>query len=105
MWITNQNRMIMASTGYSGTALIKKLGIGPWMKVLALHAPEDYFQLLQADISAQYCSIKQMPDLIHLFAKNNQVFRSEMKKILILCKKNTSTIVWVSWYKKSSGII
>jgi hypothetical protein len=27
-----------------------------------------------------------------------------MKKILRLCKKKTSIIIWISWYKKSSGI-
>ena len=28
-----------------------------------------------------------------------------MKKILVHSKKNTAVIVWVSWYKKSSGIV
>ena len=28
-----------------------------------------------------------------------------MKKILPLCKKNTAVAIWVSWYKKSSGIV
>ena len=27
-----------------------------------------------------------------------------MKKILQICRKKTSVIIWVSWYKKSSGI-
>jgi len=95
----------MVSAGYSGTALIKKLGIRPEMKVLAVHAPENYFQLLESDISGQYCSAKETPDITHLFAKTSSVFLSEMKKILQLCKKNTSVIIWVSWYKKSSGIV
>jgi len=94
----------MASAGYSGSALIKKLGIRPAMKVLVIHAPENYFQLLESDITDQYCSAKQSPDLIHLFAKDNRVFESEMKKILAFCKKNRSVIIWISWYKKSSGM-
>ena len=28
----------------------------------------------------------------------------EMKKINSLVKKNTSLIIWISWYKKSAGI-
>ena len=28
----------------------------------------------------------------------------EMKKINSLVKKNTSVIIWISWYKKSAGI-
>lgn len=27
-----------------------------------------------------------------------------MKNILPICKKNSSVIIWVSWYKKASGI-
>lgn len=94
----------MALAGYSGTPLIKKLGINPPMKVLLVNAPADYFKLLQADISSQLVSSKQTPDLIHLFAKNNVAFTEAMKKVLKLCKQNSSVVIWVSWYKKSSGI-
>lgn len=94
----------MALAGYSGTPLIKKLGIGPGMKVLLVNSPADYFELLQTDISGQLVSSKQTPDLIHLFAKNNIAFTEAMKKVLKLCKQNSSVVIWVSWYKKSSGI-
>ncbi len=93
----------MVDAGYSGTALIKKLG-KPEMKILVMEAPANYFQLLIADIEKQYISKKGIPDLIHLFAKDNVVFKQEMKTVLNLCKKNSSLIVWVSWYKKSSGV-
>ena len=95
----------MAGAGYSGTALIQKLGIKPGMKVLVLHAPENYFQLLQSDIAKQFVSSGETPDLIHLFAKSNAVFEKEMKKILPMCRKKSTVIIWVSWYKKSSGIV
>jgi hypothetical protein len=94
----------MEQAAYSGTPLIKKLGIKPRMKVLAVHAPESYFQLLGMNISKQFIANNDTPDLIHLFAENTAVFIKEMKTILKLCKKNTSMVVWVSWYKKSSGI-
>ena len=95
----------MAATGYSGTPLLKKLGIQPGMKLLLINAPADYFKLVATDLSEQLSSLKEVPDLIHLFAKNNAAFKAGMKKILPLCKKKTSVIVWVSWYKKNSGII
>jgi hypothetical protein len=95
----------MATAGYSGTPLIQKLGIKPGMKILLLHAPENYFQLLQSDISGQCVTSGETPDLIHLFAKNNTVFEREMKKILLLSKKKSTVIIWVSWYKKSAGIV
>jgi hypothetical protein len=94
----------MSQAGYSGTPLIKKLGIKPEMKILVIHAPEDYFGLLEMNISDQYASKNEVPDLVHLFAKHLAVFKKEMDAVLKLCKKNPSIIIWVSWFKKSSGI-
>ena len=95
----------MVDADYSRTPLIKKLGITPGMKVLVIHAPEDYFQLLETDLSKQYVTKNGNPDLVHLFVKKNVAFEKEMETVLKLCKKNTSLIVWISWYKKSSGIV
>ena len=94
----------MSVAGYSGTPLIKKLGIKSEMKVFLIHPPEDYFQLLQSDLTKQLATANKSVDFIHLFAKDNAVFRKEMNTVLKFCKMNTSAIVWVSWYKKSSGI-
>jgi hypothetical protein len=94
----------MALAGYSGTPLIKKLGIKPGAKILLLNAPENYFNLLQEDISPQLIATKQTPDFIHLFAKDIAAFKKEMVKVLSYVKKNTAVIIWVSWYKKSAGI-
>lgn len=94
----------MTLAGYSGTPLIKKLGINPGMKVLLVNPPADYFELLQTDISGQLVSSRQTPDLVHLFVKNSAVFTTAMKKVLSLSKQNSSVVIWVSWYKKSAGI-
>jgi len=94
----------MPTAGYSGTPLVKKLGIKPETKVCMINAPHNYFELLQQDITPQLIAGKQTPDLIHLFAKDNVAFFKDMQKILQYAKTNTSVIVWVSWYKKSSGI-
>ena len=37
----------MSQAGYSSTPLIKKLGIKPEMKILLIHEPADYFDLLE----------------------------------------------------------
>jgi hypothetical protein len=58
--------------GYSGTPLIKKLGIKDEMKVLLIHQPDNYFDLLEADISSQLCKKNQSPDFIHLFVKTKK---------------------------------
>lgn len=89
-------------SGYSGTPLLKKLGIKEDMKVLLIGEPKEYLDLLAYDISDQLCQQKDTPDLIHLFVKTNKEFETEMKRI----KKNMkpTTMIWVSWYKKSAGI-
>jgi hypothetical protein len=94
----------MALAGYSGTPLIKKLGIKPEMKILLLNAPDNYFTLLDNDVSKQIITAKQTPDFIHLFAKDIAAFKKGMEKVLLHTKKNTVVIIWVSWYKKSAGI-
>jgi hypothetical protein len=94
----------MATAGYSGTPLLKKLDIKEDMKIWLLDAPSDYFDILGSDISSQLCGSKNIPDMVHLFAKNNTVFVKAMLSLEPLYKKNTTMIIWVSWYKKSAGI-
>ena len=94
----------MAIAGYSGTPLLKKLGIKPGMRILLLHEPPDYFELLEINISDQLCTKNETPDLVHLFVVNNKVFESEIKKLQTFCKKNPAITIWVSWYKKSAKI-
>jgi hypothetical protein len=90
--------------GYSGTPLIKKLGIQPTTKVLLINKPDNYFDLLETDISEQLIKKNTTPDFVHLFVRNNKEFEAEMKKLKSVCKKNSSITIWVSWYKKSAKI-
>ncbi|MEP6701081.1 MAG: DUF3052 domain-containing protein [Bacteroidota bacterium] len=90
--------------GYSGTPLLKKLGVKPEMKVLLINQPDDYYSLLEINISDQLCKKNEIPDLIHLFVKTKKEFEAVMKRLKAVFKKNRSIIIWVSWYKKSSKI-
>ena len=94
----------MATAGYSGTPLIKKLGIRPESKLYLLNEPAGYGKLLEEDIRHQLCAKNETPDIIHLFAKSNAEFETGMKKIKPVIKKNPDLVIWVSWYKKSAGI-
>lgn len=94
----------MATAGYSGTPLLKKLGIGPATRLLVLYAPDDYAEIVETDLSEQFVTVKQNPDMIHLFARDEKEFIKGMKVVLPVCKKNTSVAVWVSWYKKAAKI-
>ena len=92
------------ATGYSGTPLPQKLGIKPDMKILLINQPKDYFKLLGSDINDQIIKKNEVPDLIHLFVENNKSFETEMKKLQKFLPLNPTIIIWISWYKKSSGI-
>src|SRR6185436_4108632 len=94
----------MPTAGYSGTALIKKLGIKPEMKVWIINKPDDYYKLLEVDIADRSCKSNETPDFIHLFVRSVKEFESEMKALESVYKKNSTVIIWVSWYKKAAKI-
>ena len=94
----------MPTSGYSGTPLLKKLGITPAMKVQLVNAPDQYFQWLQTDIRSQLIASKEIPDFIHAFVTSVHQFEMVMKKLKPVYKAHSQIIIWVSWYKKSSGI-
>jgi len=90
--------------GYSGTPLLKKLGLKKEHRIRLLYAPSDYFDWLETDISPQLCGPRQTPDLVHLFARDWAIFATSMRSLAPLWKKNPQLVIWVSWYKKSSGM-
>jgi hypothetical protein len=94
----------MAIAGFSGTPLLKKLGINPEMKMLLINEPDDYFNLLETNISDLLCKKNEIPDLVHLFIRNTKEFETEMEKLVALCKENPAVVIWVSWYKKAAKI-
>ena len=94
----------MATAGYSGTPLIKKLGLKPSYKVWLIHPPDGYSQWLGEDISPQLCSSRETPDWVHLFAASVSILHKEMTRLRVVYEKNTQLVIWVSWYKKSSRI-
>ena len=92
-------------TGYSGTPLIKKLGITAQLKLLIINPPggiDAYWKLISVDCSSQLCTPKERPDFIHLFVTSQKEFLQQFSKIEKRLNGNVS--LWVSWYKKSSGI-
>jgi hypothetical protein len=94
----------MATAGYSGTPLLKKLGLKEGQRIWLLHPPDDYFQLLEANISSQLCGPGECPDWVHLFAATRKDFEQGMRPVTAASRKNPRIVIWVSWYKKSSGM-
>jgi len=94
----------MAIAGYSGTPLLKKLGIKPESRLLLINDPPNYFLLLEANLRGQFAKKNELPDFVHLFVKNEKEFEVEMKRLKPIIKKNPTITIWVSWYKKSAKI-
>jgi len=89
--------------GYSGTPLVKKLGIKPGSNIVFVNAPSDYAKELDlpADVSANSRSGKPL-DFAQLFVKSEK----ELTKTFSRYAKrlNPAGMLWVSWPKKSSGV-
>ncbi len=94
----------MATAGYSGTPLLKKLGIKPALKLLLINQPDDYYDLVEINLNAQLCKKNEPVDFIHLFVQYKKDFENEMKKMKPFIKMNTTIIIWVSWYKKAAKV-
>src|SRR5690349_20723056 len=92
------------SPGYSGTPLIKKLGITTSMKVQLINEPAEYCNWLHTDIRPQLAAPGDTPQFVHAFVTSAAAFISIFKTLIPVYKTNPTVIIWISWYKKSSGI-
>ena len=91
--------------GYSGTPLALKLGIRPNERVIALNPPPNYAALLEGLPEGVVVEghVFRDANFVHLFITR----RAELeKRLLSLRAKIAETgMVWVSWPKKSSGVV
>lgn len=93
------------SAGYSGTPLVKKLGIKPGFSIRVVHEPTiywDWISPLPEDIIVITRAKKEGADFIHLFVKEKKRFEREFLKLKTELKKDG--MLWVSWPKKSSKV-
>jgi hypothetical protein len=96
--------MATPSAGYSGTPLVRKLGIQPGMTVQVIDAPRPYEQIVEglpgdlrfvarASVSTQF---------VHLFCAD--AARLERALSTLRERLPADAVVWVSWPKKSSDV-
>lgn len=96
------------STGYSGTPLVRKLGLKPGMRVRLLDAPDHYWDLfaghdgLDLTILDDVAGPDHPADFTHLFATD----LGTLKAHLAAARQGMAEegMVWASWPKKSSGM-
>ena len=92
------------SAGYSGTSLIKKLGLAPGMKAAFPGAPDHYRTLLgelPEDLRILTRLGREM-DFIHFFTHR----RAELLRRLPALKKALAPagMLWISWPRKTSRL-
>ena len=90
--------------GYSGTPLIKKLGLTPSLQLLVVGAPADYTQLL-GDLPAGMSlvsSTKKSVRAAHVFVTKRATLERELTKLRV--QLEPAGFVWVSWPKKTSKV-
>ena len=90
--------------GYSGTPLLKKLGIKPGIRIYVHQPPPSYFDWLHPLPEKTEVAEKAggRLDFIHLFVKDQKTFRDVLIKSKTFLKSDR--MLWVSWPKKSSGV-
>jgi hypothetical protein len=87
--------------GYSGTPLIKKLGLKEDMSCVVLHAPEDYAELLGRELP-NLLSPSIAYEWLQGFYGSADTLEIEfpgLKESLMPAGQ-----LWISWPKKSSGV-
>lgn len=94
----------MSNAGYSGTPLVKKLGIAAGMRVHLRSAPADYLALL-GDLPEGVTLVKQLKgtlNFIQLFVTERSVLEMELPR----CKEvlDRDGMIWISWPKKASKV-
>jgi hypothetical protein len=90
--------------GYSGTPLIKKLGIGAGSCVAVLNKPTGYESLLgELPVGAKLItSIGNSTTLVHVFATERSALLKQLTSLRT--KLQEATPIWVSWPKKSAKV-
>lgn len=91
--------------GYSGTPLPKKLGIKNGFRICLVNTPADVRGELRKSMSE--CEVlsqpRGSPDFLMFFTKSRAELSREFSRLAN--ELSTAGMLWVSWPKKSSGVV
>lgn len=92
------------AAGYSGTPLVKKLGIKADNRIAFVHAPDHYMALLGAlPAGVVICELAQGNlDFVHAFYEEREQLVAEFAQLAASIAKHG--MIWVSWPKKASNV-
>jgi len=95
----------MATSGYSGTPLAKKLGIRPGARLFLHAAPRNYAQLV-APLPPGVRTVRRIDagtDVVHLFATARAALAARLRTARHALRDDAA--IWVSWPKKASRLV
>ncbi len=89
--------------GYSGTPLVKKLGIKEGSRVALVNAPDDFQATLGElpDVKLMKSTTKSL-DLILFFVLSERILVRDFAKLS--ARLTSNGMIWIAWPKKSSGV-
>lgn len=95
--------MRMATAGYSGTPLVKKLGIKPGSTVVLLDPPRGFRrELVGLPPGVRFATtLESRPDLTLWFVLTARALDVRMASV----SRAMGTGLWVAWPKKASGVV
>jgi hypothetical protein len=90
--------------GYSGTPLVKKLGIKEGSRVALVNAPENFeTELGELPDNVKFMkSTTRSLDIILLFVLSERILAKDFAKLAAHLTSNG--MIWIAWPKKSSGV-
>jgi hypothetical protein len=92
------------TSGYSGTPLVKKLGIKPGDRLAILNAPDDYETTLGPipEGAQRLRQLGKAMDFVQFFTRSRSELARSFPKLRDALAYHGG--LWVSWPKKSSGV-
>ena len=90
--------------GYSGTPLVKKLGIKKGARVALVNAPDDFQATLGElpdDVKFMKSTTRSL-DLILFFVLSERALAKDFAKLA--ARLTSNGMIWIAWPKKSSGV-
>ena len=90
--------------GYSGTPLVKKLGIKPGHRLALLNPPNDFDATL-GELPADVTVVRQLRapcNVLVYFTKSQVELQKQFLKLMQSLQSDGS--LWIAWPKKASGV-
>lgn len=94
----------MSAAGYSGTPLVRKLGLKPGMRLAILNPPQGYDSTLGPlpDGVKRLKGLGKQMDFVHFFSKSRRELAPRFPKLRSALAYDG--ILWISWPKKASKV-